>query len=122
MRRAAPRASTSPICTARSHGLKAGALEAGMQVAKGEFIAIFDADFLPSREFLLETIHHFVDSKVAVVQARWGHINADYSLLTQMQSMMLDGHFVIEHGGRNRAGHFFNFNGTAGIWRRDGDH
>ena len=100
-------------------GFKAGALEAGMQVAKGEFLAIFDADFLPSREFLHQTIHHFVDPKVAVVQARWGHINAGYSLLTKIQSILLDAHFVLEHGGRNRAGHFFNFNGTAGIWRRE---
>jgi cellulose synthase/poly-beta-1,6-N-acetylglucosamine synthase-like glycosyltransferase len=99
-------------------GFKAGALEAGMAVATGEFIAIFDADFLPSVDFLHRTIHHFVDPKVAVVQARWGHINADYSLLTKIQSILLDAHFVLEHGGRNRAGHFFNFNGTAGIWRR----
>ncbi len=70
-------------------------------------------------EFLHKTIHHFVDPKVAVVQARWGHINADYSLLTKIQSILLDAHFVLEHGGRNRAGHFFNFNGTAGIWRRE---
>ena len=99
-------------------GFKAGALEAGMKVARGEFIAIFDADFLPSGDFLHRTIHHFTDAKVGVVQARWGHINADYSLLTKIQSILLDAHFVLEHGGRNRAGHFFNFNGTAGIWRR----
>ena len=99
-------------------GYKAGALAAGMTVAKGEFFAIFDADFIPSRDFLMRTIHHFVDPKVAVVQARWGHINAEYSLLTKIQSILLDAHFVLEHGGRNRAGHFFNFNGTAGVWRR----
>jgi cellulose synthase/poly-beta-1,6-N-acetylglucosamine synthase-like glycosyltransferase len=99
-------------------GYKAGALEAGMKVAKGEFIAIFDADFLPTPDFIKRTIDHFTDPKVAVVQARWGHINADYSLLTKIQSILLDAHFVLEHGGRNRAGHFFNFNGTAGIWRR----
>jgi cellulose synthase/poly-beta-1,6-N-acetylglucosamine synthase-like glycosyltransferase len=99
-------------------GYKAGALEAGMKVAKGEFVAIFDADFVPSSDFLHRTIHHFVDPKVAVVQARWGHINADYSLLTKIQSVLLDAHFVLEHGGRNRAGCFFNFNGTAGVWRR----
>ena len=99
-------------------GYKAGALEAGMKVAKGEFIAIFDADFLPTPDFLQRTVDHFTDPKVAVVQARWGHINADYSLLTKIQSILLDAHFVLEHGGRNRAGHFFNFNGTAGIWRR----
>jgi cellulose synthase/poly-beta-1,6-N-acetylglucosamine synthase-like glycosyltransferase len=99
-------------------GYKAGALEAGMKVARGEFITIFDADFIPGPDFLLRTIHHFTDPKVAMVQARWGHINQDYSLLTKIQSILLDGHFVLEHGGRNRAGHFFNFNGTAGVWRR----
>jgi len=100
-------------------GYKAGALEAGMQHATGEFIAIFDADFIPPPDFLLRTIHHFTDPKVGMVQARWGHINQDYSLLTRIQSILLDGHFVLEHGGRNRAGHFFNFNGTAGVWRRE---
>jgi len=100
-------------------GYKAGALEAGMKVAKGEFIAIFDADFLPTPDFLKRTVDHFTDPKVAVVQARWGHINADYSLLTKIQSILLDAHFVLEHGGRNRAGCFFNFNGTAGVWRRE---
>jgi hypothetical protein len=99
-------------------GYKAGALEAGMKVAKGEFIAIFDADFIPTRDFLTRTVPYFVDPKIAMVQARWGHINQDYSLLTKIQSILLDAHFVLEHGGRNRAGLFFNFNGTAGIWRR----
>jgi cellulose synthase/poly-beta-1,6-N-acetylglucosamine synthase-like glycosyltransferase len=99
-------------------GYKAGALEAGMAVAKGEYIAIFDADFIPTTDFLLKTVPFFVDPKIAMVQARWGHINADYSLLTKIQSILLDAHFVLEHGGRNRAGLFFNFNGTAGIWRR----
>ena len=99
-------------------GYKAGALEAGMQVAKGEYIAIFDADFIPTADFLQRTVPFFVDPKIAMVQARWGHINADYSLLTKIQSILLDAHFVLEHGGRNRAGLFFNFNGTAGIWRR----
>jgi cellulose synthase/poly-beta-1,6-N-acetylglucosamine synthase-like glycosyltransferase len=99
-------------------GYKAGALEAGMKVAKGEFIAIFDADFIPPVDFLRRTVPYFVDEKVGMVQARWGHINQDYSLLTKIQSILLDGHFVLEHGGRNRAGLFFNFNGTAGIWRR----
>src|ERR687883_106700 len=99
-------------------GFKAGALEAGMKVAKGEFIAIFDADFIPSTDFLQRTVQFFSDPKVAMVQARWGHINQDYSLLTKVQSILLDAHFVLEHGGRNRSGHFFNFNGTAGIWRR----
>jgi cellulose synthase/poly-beta-1,6-N-acetylglucosamine synthase-like glycosyltransferase len=99
-------------------GYKAGALEAGLTVAKGEFVAIFDADFIPTTDFLQRTIQHFSDPNVALVQARWGHINQDYSLLTKIQSILLDGHFVLEHGGRNRAGLFFNFNGTAGIWRR----
>jgi cellulose synthase/poly-beta-1,6-N-acetylglucosamine synthase-like glycosyltransferase len=100
-------------------GYKAGALEAGMQSAKGSFIAIFDADFIPTVDFLQRTVPFFADPKVAMVQARWGHINQDYSLLTKVQSILLDAHFVLEHGGRNRSGHFFNFNGTAGIWRRE---
>jgi len=99
-------------------GYKAGALEAALKVAKGEFVAIFDADFIPTPDFLMRTVPFFTDPKVAMVQARWGHINQDYSLLTKIQSILLDGHFVLEHGGRNRAGLFFNFNGTAGIWRR----
>jgi cellulose synthase/poly-beta-1,6-N-acetylglucosamine synthase-like glycosyltransferase len=99
-------------------GYKAGALEAGLKVAKGEFVAIFDADFIPTPDFLRRTVQFFSDPKIALVQARWGHINQDYSLLTKIQSILLDGHFVLEHGGRNRAGLFFNFNGTAGIWRR----
>src|SRR5678815_1119961 len=100
-------------------GYKAGALEAGLRVARGEFVAIFDADFLPGADFLLRLMPHFSHARIAMVQARWGHINQDYSLLTKIQSIMLDGHFVLEHGSRNRAGCFFNFNGTAGIWRRD---
>ncbi len=100
-------------------GYKAGALEAGMQVARGSFIAIFDADFIPRSDFLRETIHHFTDDKVAMVQTRWGHVNEDYSLLTKIQAVLLDAHFVLEHGSRNRGGCFFNFNGTAGIWRRE---
>lgn len=99
-------------------GYKAGALEAGMQVAAGEFIAIFDADFIPPADFLQRTVSFFANPKIAMVQARWGHINQDYSLLTKVQSILLDAHFVLEHGGRNRSGLFFNFNGTAGIWRR----
>ena len=99
-------------------GYKAGALENGLKTAKGEFVAIFDADFIPSVDFLRRTVPFFVDDKIALVQARWGHINQDYSLLTKVQSILLDAHFVLEHGARNRAGHFFNFNGTAGIWRR----
>ena len=99
-------------------GYKAGALEEGLKTARGEFVAIFDADFIPTAEFLVRLMPHFVEPKVGMVQARWGHINQDYSLLTKIQSILLDGHFVLEHGGRNRAGHFFNFNGTAGVWRR----
>ncbi|MFQ6082235.1 MAG: cellulose synthase family protein [Candidatus Aminicenantia bacterium] len=99
-------------------GFKAGALEEGLKYAKGEFIAIFDADFIPTPNFLFETIHYFTDPQIGMVQARWGHINRNYSLLTQVQSILLDGHFVIEHTARDRTGKFFNFNGTAGIWRK----
>ena len=99
-------------------GYKAGALEAGLKVARGEFVGIFDADFIPSPDFLQKLIPHFANPKIGMVQARWGHINQDYSLLTKIQSILLDGHFVLEHGGRHRGGRFFNFNGTAGVWRR----
>ncbi len=99
-------------------GYKAGALEAGLHVAAGEYVAIFDADFIPTPDFLRRSVPFFTDPKVAMVQARWGHINQDYSLLTKIQSILLDGHFVLEHGSRSRSGLFFNFNGTAGIWRR----
>jgi cellulose synthase/poly-beta-1,6-N-acetylglucosamine synthase-like glycosyltransferase len=99
-------------------GYKAGALEEGLKVARGEFVGIFDADFIPTRDFLTRLMPHFADPGVGMVQARWGHINQDYSLLTKIQSILLDGHFVLEHGGRNRAQRFFNFNGTAGVWRR----
>lgn len=99
-------------------GFKAGALEEGLKVAKGDFVMVFDADFVPTSTIIIDLIHHFTDPKVGMVQARWGHINKEYSLLTRVQSMMLDGHFVIEHIARNRSGRFFNFNGTAGIWRR----
>jgi cellulose synthase/poly-beta-1,6-N-acetylglucosamine synthase-like glycosyltransferase len=101
-------------------GYKAGALDAGLREATGKFIAIFDADFVPPSDFLMRTLPYFdTDPKVAMVQARWGHINQDYSLLTKIQSILLDAHFVLEHGARNRSGCFFNFNGTAGIWRRE---
>jgi cellulose synthase/poly-beta-1,6-N-acetylglucosamine synthase-like glycosyltransferase len=99
-------------------GFKAGALEAGLNTARGEFIAIFDADFIPARDFLDRVMPHFAEPSVAMVQARWGHINQDYSLLTKIESILLDGHFVLEHGARHRSGRFFNFNGTAGVWRR----
>jgi cellulose synthase/poly-beta-1,6-N-acetylglucosamine synthase-like glycosyltransferase len=99
-------------------GYKAGALADGLRAARGEFVALFDADFLPTPDFLRQAIHHFTDPGVGMVQARWGHINQDYSLLTKVQAILLDGHFVLEHGARNRAGCFFNFNGTAGMWRR----
>jgi len=99
-------------------GYKAGALDAGLKVARGEFIAIFDADFVPPADFLRRTVPYFNNSRIAVVQARWGHLNQSYSLLTRVQAVLLDGHFVLEHGGRNRSGCFFNFNGTAGVWRR----
>ncbi len=99
-------------------GFKAGALENGLKTAKGEFVLIFDADFLPLADVLERTIHHFVDPKVAVVQCRWDHVNRNFSALTEVQALMLDGHFIMEHAGRNRSGRFFNFNGTAGIWRR----
>src|SRR5947209_3448996 len=99
-------------------GYKAGALEEGLAIARGEFIAIFDADFIPTSDFLVRLMPHFADPKVGMVQARWGHINQDYSLLTKIQSILLDGHFVLEHGGLNRARRFFNFNGTSRVWRR----
>ena len=99
-------------------GFKAGALEAGLKSATGELIAVFDADFLPTQDFLERAVPYFGASDVGMVQARWEHINRDYSWLTQAQSVLLDGHFVIEHTARNRSGRFFNFNGTAGIWRR----
>ncbi|MGB9198338.1 MAG: glycosyltransferase [Terriglobales bacterium] len=99
------------------HGFKAGALAAGLESAKGEFVAIFDADFVPPPDFLLKCIHHFTDPKIGMVQTRWTHINRNYSLLTEVEAILLDGHFVLEHSGRARSGVFFNFNGTAGIWR-----
>jgi len=99
-------------------GFKAGALANGLKTAKGEYVAIFDADFTPPEDFLLRTIHHFTDAQVGMVQTRWTHINRHYSFLTEVEAMLLDGHFVLEHSGRARSGVFFNFNGTAGVWRR----
>jgi len=99
-------------------GFKAGALHEGLKTATGEFVAIFDADFVPPSDFLLKTIHHFTDPKIGMVQTRWTHINRNYSFLTEVEAILLDGHFVLEHSGRSRHDVFFNFNGTAGIWRR----
>lgn len=99
-------------------GFKAGALENGLRVAKGEFILIFDADFIAPADILELSLGHFEDERVGMVQARWGHVNRGDCLLTEFQSIMLDGHFILEHGGRNRGGRFFNFNGTAGVWRK----
>jgi cellulose synthase/poly-beta-1,6-N-acetylglucosamine synthase-like glycosyltransferase len=100
------------------HGFKAGALDEGLKVAKGEFIAIFDADFVPPSDWLMKVIHHFAEPDVGIVQTRWTHLNRDYSMLTRIEAILLDGHFVLEHGARSRSGDFFNFNGTAGMWRR----
>lgn len=99
-------------------GYKAGALEAGLRQATGEFIAIFDADFVPTPSMLLNTIHYFTDPRVGMVQCRWDHLNRGDSLLTETEAVLLDGHFLIEHTARNRSGRFMSFNGTAGIWRR----
>ena len=100
-------------------GFKAGALKEGLKVAKGEYIAIFDADFLPNKNWLKRTIPYFKDKKIGVVQTRWGHINRNYSLLTKIQAFALDAHFTLEQVGRNSKGHFINFNGTAGVWRKE---
>jgi cellulose synthase/poly-beta-1,6-N-acetylglucosamine synthase-like glycosyltransferase len=100
-------------------GYKAGALREGLASATGEFVAIFDADFVPPTDFLKKTLPYFQDAKVGVVQTRWGHLNCNYSALTRAQTIGLDGHFVVEQTARNRAGYFINFNGTAGVWRRE---
>lgn len=99
-------------------GFKAGALKEGLLTAKGEFIAIFDADFLPEKDWLMKTVPFFKNDKVGVVQTRWGHINKKYSILTKIQAFALDAHFTLEQVGRNSKLHFINFNGTAGIWRK----
>ena len=99
-------------------GFKAGALHEGMKTATGEYIAIFDADFVPPPDFLQRTIHHFTGENIGMVQTRWTHINRNYSFLTEVEAILLDGHFVLEHSGRARSNVFFNFNGTAGVWRR----
>lgn len=100
-------------------GFKAGALKEGLEIAKGEFIAIFDADFLPDPDWLKKTVIYFKDPQIGVVQTRWGHLNRDFSILTQVQAFALDAHFTLEQVGRNSKGHFINFNGTAGIWRKE---
>jgi len=99
-------------------GYKAGALAEGMQQASGDFIAIFDADFVPPRDILKNVVNYFTDDQIGMVQVRWDHLNRDASLLTKSQAIFLDGHFVIEHTARNRSGRFMHFNGTAGVWRR----
>ena len=98
-------------------GYKAGALDNGLKVAKGEFVAMFDADFLPTVNFLRDSIPHFAASNIAFIQGCWDHLNRDFSLLTQVQAILLDGHFVFEHTARHRSNAFFNFSGTAGLWR-----
>lgn len=100
-------------------GFKAGALKEGLVNAKGEFIAIFDADFLPEKDWLKKTIPYFKDEQIGVVQTRWSHINQNYSILTRIQAFALDAHFTLEQVGRNSKGHFINFNGTAGVWRKE---
>lgn len=103
-------------------GFKAGALEHGLASASGELVAVFDADFIPPPGFLKRTVHHFTDPKVGMVQGCWDHLNRDLSVLTRCQAVFLDSHFLIEHPARNRSGRFMNFNGTAGIWRRETIH
>ncbi len=100
-------------------GYKAGALKAGLEYAKGEYVAIFDADFVPREDFLMKTIPHFIDNNVGMVQTRWEHLNEDYSFITRAAALALDGHFVMEQQVRNKSGFFINFNGTAGVWRKD---
>jgi cellulose synthase/poly-beta-1,6-N-acetylglucosamine synthase-like glycosyltransferase len=99
-------------------GFKAGALSVGLHAAEGEFLCILDADFVPEKDLLKRTIHFFTDPKVGMIQTRWGHLNRGYSLLTRMQAIFLDGHLLLEQTARSRSGRFFNFNGTAGLWRR----
>src|SRR5262249_7382711 len=101
-------------------GFKTGGLENGMRMTNGQLIAIFDADFLPKPDCLRQMVDFFTDQRIGMVQMRWSHINSNYSLLTRIQEVLLDGHFVVEQASRNRTGAFFNFNGTAGMWRREG--
>ncbi|MGE5479606.1 MAG: cellulose synthase family protein [Chloroflexota bacterium] len=100
-------------------GFKAGALKYGLETAEGEFVAIFDADFVPNPDFLEQTVPHFNDERIGMVQTRWEHLNEEFSYLTRAQALALDGHFVLEQQVRNKAGFFINFNGTAGIWRKE---
>ena len=100
-------------------GFKAGALKEGLKTAKGDYIAIFDSDFLPEEDWLKRTIPYFKNPNIGVVQTRWGHINRNYSILTRIQAFALDAHFTLEQVGRNSKGHFINFNGTAGVWRKE---
>jgi len=109
----------SAIHRENREGFKAGALSEGLKRANGEFVAIFDADFIPPKDFLKKTVDYFTDEQVGIVQVRWGHLNIDYSLLTKVQSILLDGHFMIEQTARYNAGLFFNFNGTAGVLRKE---
>src|SRR5258705_8371276 len=108
----------SYIHRSNREGYKAGALENGLKTARGEFVAIFDADFIPESDFLRRTVPYFQDPAIGMAQTRWTYLNRDYSLLTEVETILLDGHFVVEHGARSRRGTFFNFNGTAGVWRR----
>ncbi|HZJ37048.1 MAG TPA: cellulose synthase family protein [Gillisia sp.] len=107
------------ICRENRVGFKAGALKEGLKIAKGEFIAVFDSDFLPKKDWLYQTVPYFKDPEIGVVQTRWGHINRDYSMLTKIQAFALDFHFILEQVGRNFGKYFINFNGTAGIWRKE---
>ena len=114
-----PRVCPSSTTTGRNrHGYKAGALQEGLKTATGELIAVFDADFVPPHDFLMRTVHFFTDPQVGTVQTRWSYLNRDFNVLTEIQAILLDGHFVLEHGARYGRGLFFNFNGTAGILRR----
>src|SRR3954463_3729039 len=108
----------SHIHRADRTGFKAGTLAVGLEAAEGEFVCILDADFVPNPDLLKRTIHFFTDPNVGMIQTRWGHLNRGYSLLTRVQAMFLDGHLLLEQTARSRSGRFFNFNGTAGLWRR----
>ena len=99
-------------------GFKAGALKEGLKTAKGSLLAVFDADFIPNPDFLMESVPYFQDPRIGMLQTRWGHINSDYSLLTRAQSIGIDGHFGVEQASRSWSGFFMNFNGTAGVWRK----